>query len=105
MIFVLQVLRYSRFRFGKESFTGALGLGVPRRSVSLGGSEAFLGVHVSATDCFAVYTMENLYVFVISPRATTLIGGHLSFTTVEGFGLELYTVYTRNDTSILVVSR
>ena len=51
-----------------------------------GGSEASLGVVVSATDRFVMYTTEFIHVPGVSPTATTPIGGHPSVTRVAEFG-------------------
>ena len=48
---------------------------------SLGGSDASLGVAVSATSCFVMSTRGMLDVFVVAPRATTLIDLHTSVIT------------------------
>ena len=58
VVFVLLVSRCSRFGFGKDSLKGSSGiLGAPSEVpvASLGGSEASLGVHVSAADDFVMY--------------------------------------------------
>ena len=77
VLFVLQVSKYSRFHFGKESLKrpwGSMGLfgrspGVP--GTSSHGSEAALAVAVCATDRFVTYTTGIMNLFVVSPQLQT----------------------------------